>query len=1402
MPSNTEKIKDKIGKAINVIGNVANNISNYYYMTHPNFMDRSIGLANRLSYNWKKGVEENLKRNIGELKMYVLNDRERVATPIGELANPEYTQDEGKPWFLTDEEKSRYYDYLDYIDNIYFKGSKKLINFENPNGIREVDFDNGDFSKTEPGVIHHIDTEEWEVPSPSLNSSFVWDTSIVNPNNLGKRDSDTRLGAMSSYYLVKTLENTRTVQEGLSYSGYVKPKDTTDAKTDLKKKTKYGNGQITRGVYSNFGLDGNYGFFGKSTVLSNASSGLPIASSKELIGEIIPWSTADSVYDTRLIAHDLDRVQGIQRLENQNEIDYVFLDKAQGTEASHEYFPFGNYYSITYSLGLVGASGENTQKAIANSMLGYPLTRSNDIDNSGLLTGDSADKIVVSAYKKYYVGNGTRGTNYIDKMTACTVKFIKFGKETKNKNIVRLELIDVGNDNLWAARSVFQHREAEGNKLDSPLNTNGITNYNKGIAWGNYQLFDKDVIATKPDIIRKTNELFMNNKIKTIIGRFHTDEVGNKQENRMDNDFIGSATSKYGASRGRNLLRRDHGNGTNETKGNGYSNPYCRVWTYHHEYSTLEDLIRPFTDESLDGSEISKYRTMGSEKVIFNGIPYENTVISWDSGQKRLEKYGARIKSNKLVRFCPTRDKHEEIKDQLKRLMFSIENLAWKDCAQELDEDQRGPLGGRIMWFPPYNLEFNEQVSTNWNEVEFIGRGEKIPTYINTTRSGNLSFDILVDHPSIVNSFNGKGVGGMGVGDVDDTESYEQTLLRFFAGCEILDKDITTTVIEEEPPKPNPPTPVTVEVPEVIDQGAFSFYIFYPNNYTGIEDDPNYFANYILSGIGSGYAKTNRGMEDYIDKCFGYNGYEMEGTRNNSVSEGLNKGYTTVEKFNDKISVRGEDDIKWCSYFEGGSCNDTEIDRGIRKSIHEWGYRIDSKYRCQRLLKEVDYCDTKSYGMNSSNGYKDAIKALTKEEATDKEFAFSEVYAAFNTKDDVNNLKDRGMINENRVEELKSLIKDLESRVNSDTSNTSISVNITGYASSQGHAVLNKELSRNRGECIESWLANSNRILFGTIKANKDNYVPFDVPKTDVDLYMAKVSRAAKVTISFVTEELVGDKNNINILDNKMEESMQRQQIEYNDIMLSNDKNASAIARTNVVKGALDFPKFMRTMTNVEWWDRWKSETEWERQAKEKDIIPEAWSKIKEEGEKEFGYKNEYKFFSELEKTDTFLHNKIVDKIKFFDPAFHSITPEGYQARLTFLHQCTRQGSTSAWTDNSSIRSAANLAFGRPPILVLRIGDFYNTKIAITSLNIDFKTNNGVSWDLNDEGIGIMPMYAHISIGFNFYGGSDLGGPISRLQNAVSFNYYANTSVYDKRSEMVEYNDDGTLARVKQVDIK
>ena len=165
---------------------------------------------------------------------------------------------------------------------------------------------------------------------------------------------------------------------------------------------------------------------------------------------------------------------------------------------------------------------------------------------------------------------------------------------------------------------------------------------------------------------------------------------------------------------------------------------------------------------------------------------------------------------------------------------------------------------------------------------------------------------------------------------------------------------------------------------------------------------------------------------------------------------------------------------------------------------------------------------------------------------------------------------------------------------------------------------------------------------------------------------------------------------------------------------------------------------------------------------------------------------SECDYFDLIKEQAPMVYASFTEKIKYFNPAFHSITPEGLNARLTFLNQCVRPGETIPiiGTDGKpKYNDSINTAFGAPPILILRIGDFYHTKIVPKSLSITYENN---LLDLNPEGIGVQPMMAKITLNFDFIGGMGLAKPIEQLQNALSFNYYANTEIYDERATPTE----------------
>jgi hypothetical protein len=173
-------------------------------------------------------------------------------------------------------------------------------------------------------------------------------------------------------------------------------------------------------------------------------------------------------------------------------------------------------------------------------------------------------------------------------------------------------------------------------------------------------------------------------------------------------------------------------------------------------------------------------------------------------------------------------------------------------------------------------------------------------------------------------------------------------------------------------------------------------------------------------------------------------------------------------------------------------------------------------------------------------------------------------------------------------------------------------------------------------------------------------------------------------------------------------------------------------------------------------------------------------------------------YFETIEETSPFIYNNLKEKIKYFTPAFHSTTPEGLNGRLTFLQQCVRPGETIPTIrgdGTSEVRDAKNTSFGVPPVLILRVGDFYHTKIIPENLSISY---DPLIWDMNPEGIGFQPMIAKVSLSFKFVGASGLSKAVDKLQNALSFNYYANTEVYDARAEKTDDSLDDMDKKIKE----
>lgn len=865
-----------------------------------------------------------------------------------------------------------------------------------------------------------------------------------------------------------------------------------------------------------------------------------------------------------------------------------------------------------------------------------------------------------------------------------------------------------------------------------------------------------DTISPEKEIkglLGKTNRLFYEGKIRSLANRFAT--LNGHDEGRPD--FLNTATDHiYGLSRGRNLRKLDL---TNE---NGYPNPYCRVWTTHYQYSKYKHLIRgKWADDSIN-SGIEHYTLHQGDQLMRPSKGYE-----------RLKNFTSLDPENGRPIFTPyyVNDRAVMQEDSIKRCMFSIENLAWKDIIPDstlirhdvndlmnsmmntefdiggdvefgdnttattstvrsirtgnakgfgmtLTPEQRGPNGGRIMWFPPYNLKFSEQVHADWNANEFIGRGEKIYSYVNSERTGTLSFTILVDHPSIINEWTRGGKMGKTANKVDPL-SKDEMILRYFAGCDSLEfnpreeYDVPYTTITEDTTKiveeAKEVQDGTDKVPKMVKkeventEGDITFYsiFYYPNNYA----------------------------------CEDYNNGKEPGGPTAALANIFENGLRSNETYGYELGQGGT----------GMTYNGTYYYRCPRSKnahvVRDWYYPVDSRVSDEDLVNKERYKDMQDFGLNASFygdfWGKDVNMILS-------EGSIKEYLNSGNTLSDSPNLTlAKSLVNasdkdnkyfipaQNFYKNLATYIKKFDEETNK---SYRYEIDIQGFASSHGYVPSNKILAENRALVIEKWIRELNIFDFGAngnakISHNGNGQVQETNTATESD-FKPKAARAAVVSFKLIPSKT------------KIEEVQENEEVpHYEEKIFSSQTSKSSY------KEIYDTSKS----------DDYENDT----------------------------YDNEYTYFKQINENDDMVKRYISDKVDYFDPAFHSITPEGFNARLTFLQQCVRQGPTISASDlgMGSAYGAGNLSFGRAPFCVLRIGDYFNTKICIQSINIEYDNGGGVQWDLNPEGVGLQPMFANVNITFTFLGGSDISGPIARLQNAASFNYYGNSSVYDRRSD-------------------
>ena len=661
---------------------------------------------------------------------------------------------------------------------------------------------------------------------------------------------------------------------------------------------------------------------------------------------------------------------------------------------------------------------------------------------------------------------------------------------------------------------------------------------------------------------------------------------------------------------------------------------------------------------------------------------------------------------------------------KVKKYMFSIENLAWRTSDRpgftydDLPVCEKGPNGGRVMWFPPYGLTFSDDSTPDFNPTTFIGRPEPIYTYKNTSRGGTMTWNIIVDHPSAINTIIEKQLNGA------QKERIQSITDSFFAGC--VKYDLYELGIKFNQLKPS---------------DLFTYQQILNNPRLTAEEQTQ-----VLQSIPQDISTNTPGTATNVDTT------PLVGAEGTTKKEDAPKLIDVTLSEYEGIGFYFDNNCPECEYSTAVVASqpyDSWYDKYVGRKPK---YLTDAPQKVKTGSDEFSGSSVPNFFTDVVEGNFDFIK--------------------------------------------KSLMPRIDKIL---SEGGEITIDMVGSASAYSTVSYNDKLSQRRNNSVEQWF------LKQTISGGTTTI------KTYADSGKFKVNLVAKgETISIPKTKKEADENNISgdaTVTNATGGNILTASVNCTTDVLDLQTQPPVVTDTSKV---FSIPAmacrrvYIQKITGKE-----KEEIkppvvipvveEKKGTVTDPQIVPNtATNSIKPEPKLTIEQKikegiskkilrslfSECDYFQVIKETDPMVYDNIRDKIKYFNPAFHSMTPEGLNARLTFLQQCTRPGQTIPIIGpdgRPKYNDALNTSFGAPPVLVLRIGDFFHTKIIPSQMSITYE-----GLDLNPEGIGIQPMLAKIALGFKIIGGMGLKEPVQELQNALSFNYYANTEIYDERATATE----------------
>jgi len=311
------------------------------------------------------------------------------------------------------------------------------------------------------------------------------------------------------------------------------------------------------------------------------------------------------------------------------------------------------------------------------------------------------------------------------------------------------------------------------------------------------------------------------------------------------------------------------------------------------------------------------------------------------------------------------------------------------------------------------------------------------------------------------------------------------------------------------------PVPAVQECPEY---KTFTFYVFYPNNYSGRNDAPVvadskvHSMDYLAGGIFTQKKyKNNSAVASRLKSGASLRPLKIENvpTEKATFTEnpaGVTRGYEMSDKplslELDANDMQAFEDI--VGYYYAPICEGDKT----------WCYRIDDETRTQTLLSRENYKETTSYGLNAHAGLSIVRDNMPLEDGTTL-YSFADVYAALvGDEGYVSNFSDSQAVDEIRdiLENGQILHVQAEGLATSQD-------NYTGDNAEAVGLTRNRALSHYRAFSAIKWLRESGKfgeLSHGDFSINVLSDPIGRVDDTSTRGLKAKLNRCARITIKYI----------------------------------------------------------------------------------------------------------------------------------------------------------------------------------------------------------------------------------------------------------------------------------------------